>query len=76
MHVATLRNYIETELELEVPFDDDAMPTKAISLKSLSAALTEVLRKLDDERSNELGEHGQHVAPKNSVAATAIAKRI
>ncbi len=56
LQVVSLRNYIESELELDVPFDDNSDADEGDQLETLSAAMTEVLRKLDDERLDQLGD--------------------
>ncbi|MDQ3815464.1 MAG: DNA-directed RNA polymerase subunit beta [Armatimonadota bacterium] len=63
LQLATMRTYVETEMELEVPFEIDA-DIEVVSdgarefeqLEKLVQALNDTLRKLDDEHLDRLGE--------------------
>ena len=56
LHIATLRTYIESELEIEVAFDENSDADEADQLETLIKAMTETLRKQDDETLDRFGE--------------------
>ena len=56
LQVATLRNYIESELEIEVAFDENSDADEADQLETLTKSLTNALSKLDDETLDRFGE--------------------
>ena len=64
LQLATMNNYVESELELEAGFEETGTDIEVVSdgknelaqLEKLVVALNEALRRLDDEQLNHIGE--------------------